>query len=125
MMLVSGGARLLAKFQPRNKCAGNVRGLRTIPGSSQLHCSNIKNKGKMMYIHTANRLVIPRAVRSENEIGSMSSFLDSIKWDSNGLAVAIAQDIDTGEVLMQAFVDRNAVNETLQTGNVALTAEEL
>ena len=78
-----------------------------------------------MYIHTANRLVIPRAVRSENEIGSMSSFLDSIKWDSNGLAVAIAQDIDTGEVLMQAFVDRNAVNETLQTGYVALTAEEL
>ena len=39
--------------------------------------------------------------------------------------LAIAQDIDTGEVLMQAFVDRNAVNETLQTGYVALTAEEL
>lgn len=46
----------------------------------------------------------------------MSAFLDGLKWDSNNLVVAIAQHVDTGEVLMQAFADRNAVNETLQTG---------
>lgn len=60
------------------------------------------------------------AVQAEQEIQDMPEFLDSIKWDSNNLAVAIAQHIDTGEVLMQAFVDRNAVNETLQTGYVCV-----
>ncbi len=29
---------------------------------------------------------------------------------------AALQHIDTGELLMQAFADRNAVSETLQTG---------
>ncbi len=58
----------------------------------------------------------PAAVRPEAEIEDMPAFLDSLKWDSNGLVVAIAQHVDTGEVLMQAFADRNAVLETLQTG---------
>lgn len=49
-------------------------------------------------------------------IKGMPAFLDGLKWDSNGLVVAIAQHVDTGEVLMQAFADREAVNETLQTG---------
>lgn len=58
----------------------------------------------------------PPSVRSEAEVDRMTPFLDSLKWDSNGLVVAIAQHVDTGEVLMQAFADRNAINETLQTG---------
>ncbi|EFN57697.1 hypothetical protein CHLNCDRAFT_20847 [Chlorella variabilis] len=49
----------------------------------------------------------------------MSAFLDSLKWDNSGLVVAIAQHVDTGEVLMQAFSDRAAVSETLQTGRLA------
>lgn len=52
----------------------------------------------------------------ESEVAGMTSFLDSLKWDSNGLVVALAQHIDTGEVLMQAFADRAAICETLQTG---------
>lgn len=56
------------------------------------------------------------SVKEEGEVGNMSEFLDSLKWDAQGLAVAIAQHVDTGEILMQAFVDRAAVNETLQTG---------
>lgn len=55
-------------------------------------------------------------VRPEAEVDHMPAFLDSLKWDVNGLVVAIAQHVDTGEVLMQAFADRNAVNETMQTG---------
>jgi hypothetical protein len=58
----------------------------------------------------------PAKVQPEEDIHNMSAFLDSLKWDSNGLVVAIAQHVDTGEVLMQAFADRNAVLETLQTG---------
>lgn len=57
-----------------------------------------------------------KSVKTELEVENMSEALDSIKWDSQGLAVAIAQHVDTGEILMQAFADRNAVNETLQTG---------
>ncbi len=58
----------------------------------------------------------PRPVRLEAEVPGMTEFLDRLKWDANGLVVAIAQHADTGEVLMQAFADRAAVCETLQTG---------
>ena len=58
----------------------------------------------------------PPPVRPEAEVPRMAAFLDNLKWDNNGLVVAIAQHADTGEVLMQAFADRAAVNETLQTG---------
>lgn len=57
-----------------------------------------------------------RPVRPEAEVPGMTDFLDRLKWDANGLVVAIAQHADTGEVLMQAFADRAAVCETLQTG---------
>ena len=56
------------------------------------------------------------AVLPEADVPHMTAFLDGLKWDSNGLVVAIAQHVDTGEVLMQAFADRAAVCETLQTG---------
>ncbi len=59
---------------------------------------------------------LPPPVKPEAEVPEMTAFLDGLKWDSNGLVVAIAQHADTGEVLMQAFADRAAVNETLQTG---------
>jgi phosphoribosyl-AMP cyclohydrolase len=31
-------------------------------------------------------------------------------------AAVVAQHVDTGEVLMQAFADRAAISETMQTG---------
>lgn len=58
----------------------------------------------------------PAAVKPAADIQGMEAFLDKLKWDASGLVVAIAQHVDTGEVLMQAFADRNAVLETLQTG---------
>jgi phosphoribosyl-AMP cyclohydrolase len=45
-------------------------------------------------------------------------FLDSIAFDANGLVPAIAQQHDTGEVLMMAWMNRAAIEETLQTGRV-------
>jgi phosphoribosyl-AMP cyclohydrolase len=47
-----------------------------------------------------------------------ASVLDAIKFDSAGLVPAIAQQHDTGEVLMVAWMNANAVAETLQTGRV-------
>jgi phosphoribosyl-AMP cyclohydrolase len=44
--------------------------------------------------------------------------LAAIAFDSAGLVPAIAQQHDTGEVLMMAWMNREAVAETLQTGSV-------
>lgn len=67
---------------------------------------------------TASSAAAPSQVLPASDIENMASFLDGLKWDTNGLVVAIAQHADTGEVLMQAFADKNAVLETLQTGCV-------
>ena len=42
--------------------------------------------------------------------------LESINFDAHGLVPAIAQQHDTGEVLMMAWMDHEAVSETLRTG---------
>ncbi|MEK7246226.1 MAG: phosphoribosyl-AMP cyclohydrolase, partial [Pseudomonadota bacterium] len=42
----------------------------------------------------------------------------TIKFDAAGLVPAIAQQHDTGEVLMMAWMNRDAVAETLRTGRV-------
>ena len=39
--------------------------------------------------------------------------LDQLKFDSNGLIVAIVQDDDSNEVLMVAYMNREAVQQTL------------
>jgi phosphoribosyl-AMP cyclohydrolase len=44
--------------------------------------------------------------------------LAAITFDQNGLVAAIAQQHDTGEVLMLAWMNRDAVTETLETGQV-------
>lgn len=41
--------------------------------------------------------------------------LDSVKWDDKGLAVAIAQNVDTGAVLMQGFVNKEALLKTISS----------
>ena len=43
---------------------------------------------------------------------------DAIRYDANGLVPAVAQQYDTGEVLMLAWMSREAVAETLATGRV-------
>ena len=45
-------------------------------------------------------------------------WLADIRFDANGLVPAIAQQHDTGEVLMLAWMNRDAVLETLATGRV-------
>lgn len=49
--------------------------------------------------------------------GDTEAFLDSLKYDANGLVCAIAQCVDTGAIQMQAFASREAVRATLETGN--------
>ncbi|MFO7770480.1 MAG: phosphoribosyl-AMP cyclohydrolase [Roseovarius gahaiensis] len=42
----------------------------------------------------------------------------SLKYDDRGLIPAIAQDAQTGEVLMMAWMNAQAVTRTLETGKV-------
>jgi phosphoribosyl-AMP cyclohydrolase len=44
--------------------------------------------------------------------------LDALPWNADGLLPAIAQQHDTGEVLMLAWMNREALRETLETGRV-------
>ena len=46
----------------------------------------------------------------------MSQFIDSVQFDANGLVPAIAQDAENGQVLMMAWMNRAALEETLKTG---------
>ena len=47
-----------------------------------------------------------------------SAVLDALTFDEAGLIPAIAQQHDTGEVLMVAWMNRDAVAETLRTKQV-------
>ena len=48
----------------------------------------------------------------------MSSFIDGLKFDARGLIPAIAQQHDSGEVLMLAWMNRQALEETIRSGQV-------
>ncbi|MDP6109093.1 MAG: phosphoribosyl-AMP cyclohydrolase [Rhodospirillales bacterium] len=62
---------------------------------------------------------------SDNTSGSMGStkealskVLDAIIFNDDGLVPAIAQQFDTQEVLMMAWMNRDSIAETLKTGQV-------
>lgn len=48
----------------------------------------------------------------------MSFDAETLKYDNNGLIPAIAQDAETGEILMMAWMNREAVERTLDSGKV-------
>jgi phosphoribosyl-AMP cyclohydrolase len=43
-------------------------------------------------------------------------FLGALTWTADGLIPAIVQDVQTGDVLMMAWMDRDAIRRTLATG---------
>lgn len=47
-----------------------------------------------------------------------SQLLAALRFGSDGLIPAVAQQHDSGEVLMLAWMNRDAVTETLKTGRV-------
>ena len=46
------------------------------------------------------------------------SFSEGLKYDASGLVPAVIQDAENGEVLMVGFMNREAVDRTLETGRV-------
>ena len=49
---------------------------------------------------------------------AISAVLDTVTFDGNGLVAAIAQQHDSGEVLMMAWMNAEALRETMTTGRV-------
>ncbi|HEV2677224.1 MAG TPA: phosphoribosyl-AMP cyclohydrolase [Aliidongia sp.] len=49
---------------------------------------------------------------------SAAGLMGEISFDAAGLVPVIAQQHDTGEILMMAWMNRDAVVETLETGRV-------
>ncbi len=49
---------------------------------------------------------------------SANELVAAVAFDAAGLVPAIAQDAKTGEVLMLAWMDRDALRLTLETGDV-------
>ncbi len=56
--------------------------------------------------------------RHVGESVSLESALHALPWNADGLLPAIAQQYDTGEVLMLAWMNETALRETLATGRV-------
>lgn len=54
----------------------------------------------------------------QRRVGLMSALLDKLTFNEDGLIPAIAQQHDTGEVLMLAWMNRDSIEETLKTGQV-------
>lgn len=61
---------------------------------------------------------MPRTEPALSDPAARALLLDAVRFDSHGLVPCIAQQHDTGEVLMMAWMNRAAVAETLATGRV-------
>ena len=46
----------------------------------------------------------------------MNKFIEDIKFDENGLVPAIAQDVNTKKVLMMAYMSKDSIEKTLESG---------
>lgn len=53
-----------------------------------------------------------------DESRPLAAVLEAIPWNAEGLIAAIAQQHDNGEVLMLAWMNRTALEETLASGQV-------
>ncbi len=51
-----------------------------------------------------------------NASNAQAGFLDQVEWNADGLAPAIAQDADTGRVLMMAWMNREALSLSAREG---------
>jgi len=61
---------------------------------------------------------MPTAGETSYSDRAIERALSAILFDANGLVPAIAQQHDSGEVLMMAWMNAAAVEETLRTGRV-------
>lgn len=51
-----------------------------------------------------------------SDLDNTLPWLDALKWDAEGMIPAIAQDAESGRVVMFAWMNRESLQETLRTG---------
>lgn len=52
-----------------------------------------------------------------SDLDNSLPWLDALKWDADGMIPAVAQDVDSGRVVMFAFMNRESLIETVRSGN--------
>jgi len=52
-----------------------------------------------------------------SDLDTGRAWLDALKWDEQGMIPAIAQDAGSGRVVMFAFMNRQALQETVSSGS--------
>ena len=52
-----------------------------------------------------------------SDLDTSLNWLDALKWDESGLITTIAQDATSGRVVMCAWMNRDALRETVASGN--------
>ena len=55
---------------------------------------------------------------NDDRAAAVPAVVEAIAFNADGLVAAIAQQYDTGEVLMMAWMNREAIIETLKSGQV-------
>ncbi|GAA4501074.1 phosphoribosyl-AMP cyclohydrolase [Actinoallomurus oryzae] len=70
--------------------------------------------GDLVSAHPSD--VVPRSTGTMDVMSLDPKIADRLKRNSDGLVPAIAQQYDTGEVLMLAWMDDEALHRTLTTG---------
>lgn len=71
--------------------------------------------GRALY---SDVLDLPSAIRAAKDTEySVEDFISELKFDENGLIPAIAQDAESGEVLMCAYMNEESIKLTIDTGN--------
>jgi phosphoribosyl-AMP cyclohydrolase len=49
---------------------------------------------------------------------SADNWLDAVKWNEDGLAPVVTQDVGTGEILMLAWMSRESLARTVESGEM-------
>lgn len=52
-----------------------------------------------------------------SDLDNSLPWLDALKWDADGMIPTVAQDVDSGRVVMFAFMNRESLIETVRSGN--------
>ena len=53
---------------------------------------------------------------ADGSVRPLAAVLDALKYNERGLVAAVAQDARSGDVLMLAWMNRTAIERTLETG---------
>jgi phosphoribosyl-AMP cyclohydrolase len=82
------------------------------------HDTRISKTGRRIQPALASLAILrkPPASHPFEPLMTEETLLAAIRFDTAGLVAAIAQQHDTGEVLMLAWMNRDAVRETLASG---------